>query len=136
MPDGNVEIYERALQAFERDGYEALIPYFDPEIEVFDPDMPSGGTHRGHPGARKVLAQLLEGVDEVEIRSRELLPAGDRVVGLFHTYMRGAEGVELEIRDAHTWTFSDGKVVYWRLYLDQAEALSDAGLSPSLGTPG
>lgn len=135
MSDTNVETYERALQAFERDGYEALLPYFDAEIEVYDPDLPNGGSHHGHDGARTVLAQLLEGVDEVEIRSRGLHPAGDRVVGLFHTYMRSPGGVELEIRDAHTWTFRAGKVVYWRLYLDQSEALADAGLSPSLGDP-
>jgi hypothetical protein len=36
------------------------------------------------------------------------------------------------MRDAHTLTFRDGKITYWRLYLDQAEALSDAGLDPAL----
>ena len=29
-------------------------------------------------------------------------------------------------------TFRDGKITYWRLYMDQAEALADAGLDPSL----
>ena len=134
MADTNVDRYERALRAFELDGYEALLPHFDEQIEVYDPDLPKGGIYRGHPGAREVLAQLLEGFDEVEIRSRELHPAGDAVVGLFHTYLRGADGMEIEIRDAHTWTFRDGKVVHWRLYLDQGEALSEAGLDPSLAS--
>ena len=65
----------------------------------------------------------------------ELHAAGDRVVGLIHTYAGQPAGdVEVEIRDAHTMTFRDGKVVYWRLYLDQDEALSDAGLDPSLAS--
>jgi ketosteroid isomerase-like protein len=132
MADTNVDTYERALRAFEREGYEALLPYFDEAIEVYDPDLPGGGAHHGHAGARTVLGQLLEGVDEVEIRARQLHPVGDRVVGLFHTYLRGRGGVELEILDAHTWTFRDGRVVHWRLYLDQSEALSDAGLDPAL----
>jgi hypothetical protein len=29
-------------------------------------------------------------------------------------------------------TFHDGKVTYWRVYLDQREALKDAGLDPEL----
>ena len=29
-------------------------------------------------------------------------------------------------------TFRDGKIVYWRLYLNRAEALRDAGLDPDL----
>jgi hypothetical protein len=33
-------------------------------------------------------------------------------------------------------TFRDGKIVYWRLYLDRGEALSDAGLDPALANPG
>jgi ketosteroid isomerase-like protein len=132
MRDTNVDRYEQALDAFRKEGYEGLIPYFDEGIEVYDPDLPGGGSSHGRSGARRVLAQLLEGFDEVEIRGYELHPAGDRVVGLFHTYMRGRrDGMEMEIRDAHTWTFRDGKVVYWRLYLDQAEALADAGLAPS-----
>jgi ketosteroid isomerase-like protein len=131
ISDTNVDLYERALEVFGREGYEGLIAFFDPAIEVFDPDLPEGGTYRGHEGARRILAQLLEGFEQVEILGHELHPAGDRVVGLFHTYMRGRGGMEIEIRDAHTWTFRDGKVVYWRLYLDQAEAMSDAGLTPS-----
>ncbi len=48
-----------------------------------------------------------------------------------HTYLRGTGGdPEVEVRDAHTMTFRDGKVVYWRLYMDRNEALSDAGLDP------
>jgi ketosteroid isomerase-like protein len=71
------------------------------------------------------------------VRDWELLPAGDRVVALTRTYARGEGGIpEVEVRDAHTMTFRDGKIVYWRLYLDRGEALSDAGLDPALANPG
>ena len=42
----------------------------------------------------------------------------------------------METRDAHTVTFRDGKIAYWRVYLDQVEALTDAGLDPELASPG
>jgi hypothetical protein len=32
-------------------------------------------------------------------------------------------------------TFQDGKITYWRLYLDRTEALTDAGLDPELARP-
>jgi hypothetical protein len=35
--------------------------------------------------------------------------------------------------DAHTLTFREGKLVYWRAYLDPNEALSDAGLDRRVG---
>jgi hypothetical protein len=43
--------------------------------------------------------------------------------------------MEVEIRDAHVMTFKDGKVTYWRLYVDQNEALTDAGLEPRSAQP-
>jgi ketosteroid isomerase-like protein len=127
--DRNIEVYREALEAFNRDGAEALFAFLDPEIELYDPDLPDGGVFRGHEGVRRFLDEILEGFEVIEIRDYELLPAGDRVVGLIHTYGRGTRGgIEVEIRDAHTWTFRDGKVIYWRLYLDRKEALADAGL--------
>src|SRR5688572_26039527 len=119
MNDSNAARYEQALEAFRREGSEGLIPHFDPEIEVYDPDLPGGGSFHGHEGARLVLEQLTGDFEEIEIKGFELHSVGDRVVGLVHTCLRGPDGTEIEIRDAHTWTFRDGKVVYWRLYLDQ-----------------
>jgi ketosteroid isomerase-like protein len=58
-------------------------------------------------------------------------------VALLHTRGTGErDDLVVETRDAHTITFRDGKVAYWRLYLDQAEALSDAGLDPELASAG
>ena len=32
-------------------------------------------------------------------------------------------------------TFRQGKITYWRLYIDRTEALTDAGLYPELARP-
>jgi ketosteroid isomerase-like protein len=125
--NSNEDLYRQALAAFNRGGREALFPFFDEAVEIYDPDLPGGGTSRGHDGLRKVLGQLLDGFEVLKVRDFELHSTGDRVVGLIHTYGRGLDGLEIELRDAHTWTYRDGKIVYWRLYLDQREALSDAG---------
>ncbi|HKH23536.1 MAG TPA: nuclear transport factor 2 family protein [Solirubrobacterales bacterium] len=128
----NVEIFERLLEDFNRDGVEGALPYFDDDVEVYDPDLPEG-RYRGRDALRWVLEQFLLGAERTEVRGWEFAPAGDRVVGLLRTYSRAEGGsLEVEVRDAHTMTFRDGKIVYWRLYLDRAEALSDAGLDPEL----
>jgi ketosteroid isomerase-like protein len=128
----NVEIYEQLLEAFNREGVKGVLPYFADDIEVYDPDLPEG-TYRGREAVLQILAELFRGAERMTVRDYELVPAGDRVVALTHLYVRGEGGdPEVEFRGAHTLTFREGKVVYWRIYLDRAEALSDAGLDPAL----
>jgi ketosteroid isomerase-like protein len=126
--ESNVELYRELIEAFNREGPEGVIPYLDKAIELYDPDLPGGGVFRGHQGVRRFYAQLLDAFEEVVARDEGMYPSGDRVVGFIHSYGRGRDGIELEIRDAHTMTFRDGKIVYWRTYLDRNEALADAGV--------
>jgi ketosteroid isomerase-like protein len=134
--ESNVEIARRVMQAFNDEGIEGVVPYYDDDCEVYDPDVPGNHSYRGKDGLRSFLNLMLTGSEQTEIRDYELLPAGDRVVALNRTYYRGeGGGPEVEVRDAHTMTFRDGKIVYWRLYIDRAEALTDAGLDPELARP-
>ena len=134
--ESNLEICRRVLEAFNDEGIEGVLPYYDDDCEVYDPDLPSDRTYRGKEALRSLLNLMLMGSELTEIRNYELLPAGDRVVALIRTYFRGSGGgPEVEVRDAHTMTFRDGKIVYWRLYIYRTEALTDAGLDPDLGRP-
>lgn len=134
--DTNVEIFRRLLEAFNNEGVEGVLSYFDDDVEVYDPDLPSDRSYRGKEALRSMLELLLTGAERTEVRDYELVPAGDRVVALTRTYSRGEGGnPEVEVRSAHTMTFRDGKIVYWRLYIDRTEALEDAGLDPELRHP-
>jgi limonene-1,2-epoxide hydrolase len=129
----NVEIARQLMKAFNEEGIEGVVPYYADDCEVYDPDLPGNRSYRGKEGLRTLLNMMLMGSEQTEIRDYELLPAGDRVVALIRTYFRGdGGGPEVEVRDAHTMTFRDGKIVYWRLYVDRTEALTDAGLDPAL----
>ena len=135
-PNSNVEIARRLMEAFNDEGVEGVLPYYHDDCEVYDPDVPGNRSYRGKDGLRTFLDLVLTGSEQTEIRDYELLPAGDRVVALNRTYFRGeGGGPEVEVRDAHTLTFRDGKVAYWRLYIDRTEALTDAGLDPELARP-
>lgn len=132
----NVEIFQSLIEAFNRDGVDGVLPYYTDDAEVYDPDLPPG-SYRGRDAIGRVIEMLVSGFEDVEIRDFRLLPAGDRVVALLHTRSRSErDDLEVETRDAHTITFRDGKITYWRLYLDQAEALTDAGLDPELASAG
>jgi ketosteroid isomerase-like protein len=132
----NLETYQRILETFNREGVDGVMHFFRDDVEVYDPDLPPG-TYRGPEAARRVAEMLMSGFEDVEIQDFRLLPAGDRVVALLHTRGKGeGNDLEVETRDAHTITFREGKVAYWRLYLDQAEALTDAGLDPELASAG
>jgi ketosteroid isomerase-like protein len=129
MSDENLETYKRVLEAFNREGVEGVLPFIHEDVEIYDPDLPGGGTYRGHNGIRYVAGQLMSGFEKVQIRDFELRSAGDKVVALLHTYGRGEAGeIEVEMHDAHTVTIREGKIASWRLYLDRNEALADAGL--------
>jgi ketosteroid isomerase-like protein len=128
----NIQIFERVIEAFNREGVDGVLPYYTEDAEVYDPDLPPG-TYRGRDAISRVIEMLTSGFDDVEILGFRLLPAGDRVVALLHTHRRGE--LDVETHDAHTITFRDGKITYWRVYLDPAEALQDAGLDPELGQP-
>jgi ketosteroid isomerase-like protein len=135
-PHTNVEIFECLIEAFNRDGVDGVLPFYTDDVEVYDPDLPPG-TYRGRDAVGRVIQMLMSGFENVEIRNFRLLAAGDRVVALLHTRSEGErDDIVVEQRDAHTITFRDGKVSYWRLYLDPAEALSDAGLDPDLAIVG
>lgn len=135
MSETNVEIWKKVILAFNERGIDGALDYFAKDIEFYDPDLPDGVRIRGHEAVRNMIGELQSGFDTMQVRDFDFHSAGDRVVGLLHTIGQGAGrhgGLEMEIRDAHTMTFRDGKIVYWRLYLDRKEALADAGLDPAL----
>jgi ketosteroid isomerase-like protein len=132
----NVEIYQRIIETFNREGVDGVMPYFSEDVEVYDPDVPPG-SYRGPEAVKHFVELTTSGFEDVEIIDFRLVPAGDRVVALMHTRGTGErDDLVVETRTAHTITFRDGKVGYWRAYDDQVEALADAGLDPDLASPG
>ena len=87
----NVEIFQRVIEAFNRDGVDGVLPYYREDAEVYDPDLPPG-TYRGREAVSRVIEMLISGFEDVEIRDFRLLPAGDRVVALLHTHREGRTG--------------------------------------------
>ena len=47
MPEENVEIIRRGYEAYKRGDVAAMLEGFDPEIEIYDHDIPDSGEYRG-----------------------------------------------------------------------------------------
>jgi ketosteroid isomerase-like protein len=136
LAETNLEIFRRMLAAFNEWGLEAAVEFFDEDVEVYDPELPDGTKIIGHEAVLRTIGEMVDAFEVMKVEDFEVIPVGDRVLALVHTagHGHGRYGtMDVEFRDAHVMRFRDGKVTYWRLYVDQIEALADLGLDPASG---
>ena len=139
-PGGNAAFVRRIFDSFPRNqdrlrrgefriGFPLAEDIVWDASEIALPDL-GDGVMRGHEGVRRFWMAWLAAWEDVTFEY-ELKENGDQVVALLHQRNRGREVVLPPMDYAHVWTFSDGEVVHWKLYLDQDEGLRAAGLAPS-----
>jgi ketosteroid isomerase-like protein len=131
MPQANLEIVGRTLEAAGREDWNALVEDLDPAVEIEDTDIPDADHYRGREGFFRWLADWSASWEAWRIEDVELRPAGDdTVVALFRMIVKGAgSGIEMERADAMVYSLHGGKIVKVSYYNDQAQALKAAGLS-------
>ncbi len=133
MSEENVEMVERAYVALTQGDAEVLREMAQPEFTVdfsrrqMDPFV----LRRDEMLAffEGQARETWEGWPTYE--PKELIDAGDVVVGLIRTSARGkSSGVEVDARVWNVWTFRDAKPVEFKYFgEDRAAALEAAGLS-------
>lgn len=137
MSQENVEIFKRALAAFQRGDIDGMLEAVDPEIEHHAAfGVMLGGEAavvRGHEGVRRWAREVSETLAELptldltDVRGR-----GDMVVATGRIRTRGkASGAETESPVGYVAEFRNGKVTALRSYLDPREALAVAGFENS-----
>jgi len=125
----NVELMREGLEAFERDGVEALLDYIHPEFEVTTPPSLSvePDTYRGHDGVRRYFDSFYEVMDEVRFVPEEFIEVGDRVVIPLQVVARGREtGIEATQRVFQVWSARDGKAIRVEIFPTREEAIAAA----------
>ena len=123
-PETNEDMVRRAHEHFSAKG-EPLWEINDPEIEVFDYDIPDASNpYRGNEGVVRWLHDFEQSWDSFAMDLGEVVDAGDRVVSLFRIRAVGAgSGVRVERDDAMVWTFRDGNLIRLEYFNDQRQAL-------------
>ena len=133
MSQENVELLRAAFENFLAGKSDFGAELLDPAVEWDASDnvaLDIGGVYQGPEGVRQFWRDWLAAWETVQFEY-ELVDAGDRVVALVDQRMRG-RSTRIEVpfgKYAHVYTFSDGLIVHWKLYMSQSEALEAVGLS-------
>ncbi len=131
MSRENIEVGRRLAEAFNRGGFDAVRPFFDPALVWYeDPAFPEAGVYRGLQAWEAYARQFLAEFSEIRYEPGEAIDAGDDVVVNMRIRGRGsASGAEFQISAWWALTFRKGKVVRCFSYLDRDRALEAVGLS-------
>jgi ketosteroid isomerase-like protein len=129
MSQENVEIVRRSYAAYVRGDLESALAAFDPEIEIYDHDIPDPGEYRGLEGLFRWQADWESSWESWRWEPEEFIDVGDRVVALLRVYAKGREsGVDLKRLDGAVWTLRDGTCIRLDYFGSKAQALEAVGL--------
>ena len=131
MPQDNVEIVQRMLEAFNRDDPDAVVAAFVEDCELHEPpEMPDRPTlgFRGYDGIREWMEKL-RGIADVRFELGRCTVTGDVIVSEWNAGGHGqASGVPIKWTTFTVVHIRDGKIAKAQGFLSMAEALEAAGL--------
>ena len=126
-----VELVRRAMEAWNREDLDALIPLSDPEVEFVSifAGM-EGRTYRGYDGLRRYFDDMRDTWSEFhrEIEGVTDAGGGQVVVSFRLLGIARASGVPVDERVTTVFRLRDGRLHRMVVYRDRDEALEAAGL--------
>jgi ketosteroid isomerase-like protein len=134
MSQENVEVVQRAVDAWNADDLDAFLAVLDAAVEWHPAIQPglegNATTYLGHAGARQIWRQDRgEAWYRLWNRPQELRDLGDSVLALGHMDLTArATGIEFSQELGEVFDCRAGKIVRIRDFLTHAEALEAAGL--------
>jgi ketosteroid isomerase-like protein len=129
MSRENVDRFVEATEAFNRGDVEAWLESYDPEA-VFEPQIAAvEGASVGHDGLRAFAATIGDLYDRFQVRFYDVRDLGDRVLALGEASSIGrGSGIGLDQPLAIVASFRDGRIVHFKDYGEEAQALEAVGL--------
>ncbi len=135
MSQENVEIVQRAIEAWNADDLDAFLAELDADVEwhpAIEPGLEGRATiYRGPDGARKIWRQDRgEAWERLTNRPQELRDLGESVLALGRMDLTARKtGIEFSQELGEVFECRAGKIVRIRDFLTHAEALEAVGLS-------
>jgi ketosteroid isomerase-like protein len=133
MPEENVELVRRSVDAYNRGDLDGFLACWAPGAEV-DWSNSRGldaRVHQGH-GDMKVFVRRFRDAFEdirIELVDEPLEVEDGLLIAENVTYLRGREGIEVQARSAWLIRCRDGKQTSLTLYQTKQDALHAAGQS-------
>jgi uncharacterized protein len=125
IPQSNHELVRRAYDAFSRGDFEAFAALLDPDVQ-FESLMLEieAGSYRGLEGAREYFESVRDVFPDWSVEIRDLRDFGDRMVIESHSLATGqGSGVRTEQRFWQAAAVRDGRIVWWKFFRSEDEAL-------------
>jgi ketosteroid isomerase-like protein len=130
MSQENVEIVRSAIDAYNREDWDAWLQHMSPSFEL---DMSRAV---GPLSGVLSLDQLRRAQEDfagywewVRLEPHEFIETGDLVVVPWTMRVRGRDGIEVVTRVTFVWTILNGAVRRGSIYQERQEALEAVGLS-------
>jgi uncharacterized protein len=131
MSQENVEVVKGFMSRFEAGDRQEWREHFDPDV-VWDTSrsqMPATGIYHGYEGVERFFRDWLGTWTDYEVATREYIDVGNAVVVVFRQSGTGrGSGVRVERDFFGVYDLRESKVVRFRLYESEEEALEAAGL--------
>ncbi len=131
MPEENVEIVHRVVEAFMTRDVEGAVACFDEGAELLlARNLLEGGSYRGYEGVRQAIADSFETWEDLRFEIEQTRTAGDFVVVLIQATAVGKAEMPTSVNQLVLFfEVREGAIVYARPYASHREALEAAGLS-------
>jgi ketosteroid isomerase-like protein len=129
---GNVELHRRANEAFNSRDVEAYIAFCDPGIELHSAvTVPGGAVYHGHEGVRQWHRDIAEAFgDDIRIEPEAFFDLGEHTITFHVLRGRGIQsGADVTTPAAHVCRWRDGRIVYFKGYVQREDAFEDLGVS-------
>ena len=129
MSRENVELMQRAFDAFNRRDLEAYLALMDDEVESGSRLVAIEGDYRGHDGVRRWWESLKETLPNDTVEVAEVRDHGNLTVAALTNSAVGSHSETPVVQ--RLWTVAEWreeKVVWWSNYRTEAEALEAVGL--------
>jgi SnoaL-like domain len=129
MSQENVDLMLEFFDAFNRRDWDAFVALNDDEVEVESRLVAIEGGYRGHEGLRRWWDDFFGAFPDYTVDIEELRDLGDVTLGHLRGWGHAADSATPVVDPS--WQpvkWRDGKVIWWRNCLTEAEALEAAGL--------
>jgi Ketosteroid isomerase-related protein len=115
------EIYS----AINRNDFSSIIKYFDADIVRVEPEgFPTSGTFRGIPAMIAHFQKARDTWAEGECKPEQFVGIKDCLIAFCKVHVRLKEKTEwIDGTVADVFKFKNGRLIYWRSFIDKAQAL-------------
>ena len=130
MSQENVEIIKAAIDAFNRQDWDAVFKYAAPsaELDFSRAEGPLSGVFKLDQ-LRPFFEDFAQYWESVLVELHESIEAGGHLIAPMTMHARGREGVEVAASPTYVCTIRDGTIQRIVMYQEREDALEAVGLS-------